>query len=146
MTFEQVLYEKSDGVATITLNRPERMNAFTDTMIREWAEAVEDARVDRDVRAVIVTGAGRAFCAGADLSDPGGPGGRANFDAPAASGAAVDDLAHPYVERGDESVSAVGHTSAGSYHLGKQVATISSAKAQDSGNRLPFFEARITLS
>jgi enoyl-CoA hydratase/carnithine racemase len=67
MDFEQILYEKQNGVATITLNRPERMNAFTDVMLREWARALEDARVDRDVRAVIVTGAGRGFCAGADL-------------------------------------------------------------------------------
>ena len=52
MDYEQILYEKSDGVATITLNRPERMNAFTDVMIREWAAALEDARLDRDVRAV----------------------------------------------------------------------------------------------
>jgi enoyl-CoA hydratase/carnithine racemase len=65
--YEQILYEKSEGVATITLNRPERMNAFTDVMLREWAQALEDARLDRDVRAVIVTGAGRGFCAGADL-------------------------------------------------------------------------------
>jgi len=67
MDFEHIVYEKQEGVATITLNRPERMNAFTDVMIREWAQALEDARVDRDVRAVIVTGAGRGFCAGADL-------------------------------------------------------------------------------
>jgi 2-(1,2-epoxy-1,2-dihydrophenyl)acetyl-CoA isomerase len=67
MDFEQIVYEKSEGVATITLNRPERMNAFTDVMIREWAQALEDARLDREVRAVIVTGAGRGFCAGADL-------------------------------------------------------------------------------
>jgi enoyl-CoA hydratase/carnithine racemase len=67
MEFEQVIYEKDDGLATITLNRPERMNAFTLQMIREWAQSLEDARTDRDVRAVIVTGAGRGFCAGADL-------------------------------------------------------------------------------
>jgi 2-(1,2-epoxy-1,2-dihydrophenyl)acetyl-CoA isomerase len=67
MSYEQIVYEKSDGVATITLNRPERMNAFTDVMLREWAQALEDARLDREVRAVIVTGAGRGFCAGADL-------------------------------------------------------------------------------
>ncbi|MBF6599647.1 MAG: enoyl-CoA hydratase/isomerase family protein [Dehalococcoidia bacterium] len=62
-----MLYETQDGVATITLNRPERMNAFTDVMLREWADALTDARTNRDVRAVIVTGAGRGFCAGADL-------------------------------------------------------------------------------
>jgi 2-(1,2-epoxy-1,2-dihydrophenyl)acetyl-CoA isomerase len=64
---EQILYEKSEGVATITLNRPERMNSFTDVMIREWAEALDDARTDRGVRVVVVTGTGRGFCAGADL-------------------------------------------------------------------------------
>ncbi len=74
MDFTQIVYEKQDGVATITLNRPERMNAFTDVMIREWAQALEDARLDRDVRAVIVTGAGRGFCAGADLRGGSGVG------------------------------------------------------------------------
>ncbi|HYM15511.1 MAG TPA: enoyl-CoA hydratase-related protein [Dehalococcoidia bacterium] len=67
MDFEQIRYTKDEGVATITLDRPERMNAFTDVMIREWAAALEDARLDRNVRAVIVTGNGRGFCAGADL-------------------------------------------------------------------------------
>ena len=75
MSYEQIIYDKQDGVATITLNRPERMNAFTDVMIREWAEALTDARLDRDVRAVIVTGAGRGFCAGADLRGGSGVGG-----------------------------------------------------------------------
>ena len=67
MDFEQILYEKSDRIAAITLNRPERRNAFTPTMIREWADALEDARLDSAVSAVIVTGAGKGFCAGADL-------------------------------------------------------------------------------
>jgi enoyl-CoA hydratase/carnithine racemase len=67
MDFKEIIYEKSEGVATITLNRPERMNAFTEVMLREWAQSLEDARLDRDVRAVILTGAGRGFCAGADL-------------------------------------------------------------------------------
>jgi enoyl-CoA hydratase/carnithine racemase len=67
MDFEEIIYEKGDGLATITLNRPERMNAFTPRMIQEWAGALEDARVDPEVRAVILTGAGRGFCAGADL-------------------------------------------------------------------------------
>src|SRR3990172_8088655 len=67
MDFKEVIYDKTDGVATITLNRPERMNAFTDVMLREWAQALEDARLDREIRAVVLTGAGRGFCAGADL-------------------------------------------------------------------------------
>ncbi len=84
MEFEQILYDKSEGIATITLNRPERMNAFTPTMIREWAQALEDARTDADVRAVIVTGAGRGFCAGVDLRGGGEIGEGASGDAPPA--------------------------------------------------------------
>ncbi|MEX2247100.1 MAG: enoyl-CoA hydratase-related protein [Dehalococcoidia bacterium] len=82
MDFEQITYDKAGGVATITLNRPDRMNAFTDTMIREWAAALEDARTDRDVRAVVVTGAGRGFCAGADLRGGSGVGEAASADTP----------------------------------------------------------------
>ena len=68
MGFEQILYEvDEDQVLTITLNRPERLNAFTPTMGRELIEAFDRADADDDVRAVIVTGAGRGFCAGADL-------------------------------------------------------------------------------
>ena len=67
MQFKDILYEKSDGVATITLNRPERMNAFTNQTLREWTEALDDARLDSDVRAVILTATGRGFCAGVDL-------------------------------------------------------------------------------
>jgi 2-(1,2-epoxy-1,2-dihydrophenyl)acetyl-CoA isomerase len=67
MDFEAITYEKHEGIATITLNRPERMNAFNDTMISEWAAALDDARLDGSIRAVVVTGAGRGFCAGADL-------------------------------------------------------------------------------
>ena len=82
MSYETIVYEKTDGVAVITLNRPERMNAFTDVMIREWASALDDARLDRDVRAVIVTGNGRGFCAGADLRGGSGIGESARADAP----------------------------------------------------------------
>ena len=67
MDFEQIIYEKSEGIATITLNRPERMNAFTNQMIEEWYRALLDANADEDVRVIIVTGAGRGFCAGVDL-------------------------------------------------------------------------------
>ena len=69
MDFEQILYDKSDGIATITLNRPERMNAFTGQMLAEWALALTDARDDDDVRAVVVTGAGRGFCTGMDVRE-----------------------------------------------------------------------------
>jgi 2-(1,2-epoxy-1,2-dihydrophenyl)acetyl-CoA isomerase len=82
MDFQNILYEKQDGVAVITLNRPERMNAFTDVMIREWAQALDDARTDRAVRVVVVTGAGRGFCAGADLRGGSGVGETARADTP----------------------------------------------------------------
>lgn len=67
MDFQEILYDSNDGVATITLNRPERLNAFTQRMLDEWVTAIELARVDDNVRAVIVTGSGRGFCAGMDV-------------------------------------------------------------------------------
>ena len=82
MDFEQIIYEKSEGVATITLNRPERMNAFTNQMLGEWTVALEDARDDPEVRAVLLTGAGRGFCAGADLRGDGLVGRMASEQAP----------------------------------------------------------------
>jgi len=72
MVYEQILHEVVDGVLTITLDRPEKLNAFTPTMMRELIDAFDRADADDAVRAVIVTGAGRAFCAGADLSGGGG--------------------------------------------------------------------------
>ncbi len=71
MDFEQIRYEVDDGVLTITLDRPERLNAWTLRMQGELIEALDRAAADDDVRAVIVTGAGRAFCAGADLGEGG---------------------------------------------------------------------------
>ena len=67
MAPEQITVDVSDRILTLTLNRPERLNAWTQTMFRELMEAFERADADDEVRAVIVTGAGRAFCAGADL-------------------------------------------------------------------------------
>jgi 2-(1,2-epoxy-1,2-dihydrophenyl)acetyl-CoA isomerase len=75
MDFEQIIYDKSAGIATITLNRPERMNAFTGKMIEEWYQALLDAHTDPDTKAVIVTGTGRGFCAGADVGGKGPLGG-----------------------------------------------------------------------
>jgi enoyl-CoA hydratase/carnithine racemase len=71
LDFEQIRYEVADGVLTITLNRPDRLNAFTETMMNELIAAFDASDADDDVRAVIVTGAGRGFCAGADLAKGG---------------------------------------------------------------------------
>jgi enoyl-CoA hydratase/carnithine racemase len=69
--FEQITTEVADGIQTITLNRPERLNAWTATMGRELIEAFDQADANDEVRVVIVTGAGRGFCAGADLATGG---------------------------------------------------------------------------
>jgi enoyl-CoA hydratase/carnithine racemase len=70
-TFETILYDVADGIATITLNRPERLNAFTTQMMMDMIAAFDASDSDDDVRVVIVTGAGRGFCAGADLAGGG---------------------------------------------------------------------------
>lgn len=67
-TFETLLYSVEDGIATITLNRPDRLNAFNTQMMKDMIAAFDETDADDDVRAVIVTGAGRGFCAGADLA------------------------------------------------------------------------------
>jgi enoyl-CoA hydratase/carnithine racemase len=67
MEFQEIRYDVADHVLTVTLHRPERLNAWTPTMAEELIEAFDRADADDDVRAVIVTGAGRGFCAGADL-------------------------------------------------------------------------------
>jgi len=84
MDYTEIVYEVADRVAVITLDRPERMNAFTPTMMREMIDVFDQVDADDDVRAVIVTGRGRAFCAGADL----GLGGE-TFDASTTSGREV---------------------------------------------------------
>jgi enoyl-CoA hydratase/carnithine racemase len=68
MGYQTLLYEVQDNILTLTLNRPDKLNAFNATMQQELIDAFDRADRDDDVRAVIVTGAGRAFCAGADLS------------------------------------------------------------------------------
>jgi enoyl-CoA hydratase/carnithine racemase len=68
MSYEQIQYSVADKIATITLNRPEKLNAFTGTMMNELIDAFGKIDKDDNVRVAIVTGAGRAFCAGADLS------------------------------------------------------------------------------
>ena len=71
MDYETIDYEVTDHVATVTLNRPDRLNAFTGQMMNEMIAMLDHTDADDDVRAIIVTGAGRGFCAGADLGDGG---------------------------------------------------------------------------
>jgi enoyl-CoA hydratase/carnithine racemase len=75
--YEQIRYDVVDGIATVTLNRPDRLNAFTGTMAAELIDAFDRIDADDAVRAVVITGAGRGFCAGADLQ-----GGGKTFDYP----------------------------------------------------------------
>ena len=71
MEFQDITYDVSDGIATITLHRPDKMNAFTGRMMHEIISALDQTDADDNVKAVIFTGAGRAYCAGADLSSGG---------------------------------------------------------------------------
>jgi enoyl-CoA hydratase/carnithine racemase len=68
MDFREIIYSKENRVATITLNRPTKLNAYSEVMVHEILSALADARDDEEVRAVIITGAGRGFCSGGDIS------------------------------------------------------------------------------
>ena len=72
MTYETLLTELQDGVMTVTLNRPDKLNAFNTAMSTELIHFFHAVNAMDDVRAIVVTGAGRAFCAGADISGGGG--------------------------------------------------------------------------
>jgi enoyl-CoA hydratase/carnithine racemase len=71
MSYNTIRYEVEDGILTLTLHRPEKLNAFTGEMLNEMLDAFDRADADDAVRCIVVTGAGRAFCAGADLSSGG---------------------------------------------------------------------------
>ncbi|HWX59846.1 crotonase/enoyl-CoA hydratase family protein [Bradyrhizobium sp.] len=98
MAYETILYEVADNILTITLNRPDKLNAFNGTMQAEMIDAFDRADQDDNVRAIIVTGAGRAFCAGADLSS-----GANTFDRDARRGP-VKRLADGAVDYSDPNV------------------------------------------
>ena len=88
-----LLYEVKDRIATITLNRPDKLNAFTGPMIDAWARALADAQADANVNVIVVTGAGRAFSAGADLK----AGFEANLEGHPDVQAALRDRYHPII-------------------------------------------------
>lgn len=94
MKFETILYDVKDEVLTITLNRPERLNAWTRQMLQDLLAAFDVADADDGIGAIVLTGAGRAFCAGADLSAGGGQtfkgaGGQPNIEELGDSGGAA---------------------------------------------------------
>ncbi|HEX4539689.1 MAG TPA: crotonase/enoyl-CoA hydratase family protein [Acidimicrobiales bacterium] len=95
MGYEQIAYEVDDRILTITLDRPDHLNAFTVTMLHELLDAFDRADADDEVRAIVVTGRGRAFCAGADLSagptafDNRGPSGRVGEAPPPRDGGGI---------------------------------------------------------
>lgn len=90
MNFEEIQYSVEGPVATITLHRPDKMNAFTNRMLKEMIAAFDLTDADDAVRAVIVTGSGRAFCAGADLSGGGETFSKGGSDVAAQSGVVRD--------------------------------------------------------
>ena len=69
MNYENILYAANDGIVRITLNRPDRLNSFTTAMHAELRDAIDAAKCDESARVLLLTGAGRGFCAGQDLSD-----------------------------------------------------------------------------
>jgi 2-(1,2-epoxy-1,2-dihydrophenyl)acetyl-CoA isomerase len=93
MSYDNLLFSAADGIARITLNRPERLNSFTDRMHEELRDALERVRADASARVLLLTGAGRGFCAGQDLADRAvAPGG-----APVDLGASIDRNYKPLV-------------------------------------------------
>ncbi|ENO89334.1 2-(1,2-epoxy-1,2-dihydrophenyl)acetyl-CoA isomerase PaaG [Thauera linaloolentis] len=70
MKFDNILFEITDGIARLTLNRPDKLNSFTGAMHAELRDALDAIQADAAVRVLVITGAGRAFCAGQDLADP----------------------------------------------------------------------------
>jgi enoyl-CoA hydratase/carnithine racemase len=90
MNFDEIIYDVSDRVATITLNRPDKLNAFTNRMLKEIIAAMDLADADDEVRAIIFTGAGKAYCAGADLSGGGETFAKGGSDVAARTGVVRD--------------------------------------------------------
>lgn len=93
MTYETILHESANGIARVTLNRPDRLNSFTAKMHEELRDALAKVKADASVRVLLLTGAGRGFCAGQDLSDRA----VAPSDVPVDLGASIENNYRPLV-------------------------------------------------
>lgn len=91
MGFETILFDVAEGVATLTMNRPKSLNALNKQLIDDMTAALDRIEADDDIRCLLITGAGRGFCSGADLSDPTGSGGDL--------GDALDNMYNPFGRR-----------------------------------------------
>ena len=111
-TFQTLVVERVGAVLTITMNRPERKNAANGVMWRELQANFDEAAADRDVRAVVLTGAGGAFCSGADLTDPSGGAGRPG-DPPLVQMRALSDVALRLHRLPKPTIAKVGGVAAG---------------------------------
>ena len=94
-TYEHICVEKADGIARLTLARPEQLNALSRPLLGEMIAALDDIRDRGDTRVLVLAGEGRGFSSGADLSSGGSPAGSAGFDA----GLVLEQYYNPLIER-----------------------------------------------
>ncbi len=99
MSYEHILFEEADGVATLTINRPTMLNALHVGVIAEMIDAVDRVRDEGTARALLLTGAGRAFCSGADLAGGGAGGGANRGSGPIDAGKVLETHFNPLLER-----------------------------------------------
>jgi 2-(1,2-epoxy-1,2-dihydrophenyl)acetyl-CoA isomerase len=99
MAYEHILFTEEDGVATLTINRPERMNALHVGVIAEMIHAVDRVRDEGTARVLVMTGTGRAFCSGADLAGGGAGGGGERSSGPPDAGKVLETHFNPLLER-----------------------------------------------
>ncbi len=99
MAYEHIIFEEADGVATLTINRPERMNALHIGVIAEMIDAVDRVRDEGTARVLLMTGTGRAFCSGADLAGGGAGGGAGRSSGPPDAGKVLETHFNPLLER-----------------------------------------------
>jgi 2-(1,2-epoxy-1,2-dihydrophenyl)acetyl-CoA isomerase len=99
MAYEHILFDEADGIATITINRPQALNALHIGVIAEMIDAVDRVRDEGTARVLVLTGAGRAFCSGADLAGGGAGGGASKRSGPPDAGAVLETHFNPLLER-----------------------------------------------